>query len=82
MLTDHVVTSQQITTSKMLTDGWVINSPSHHLIWVPAWLRAHFCHPPTSFAITPTGITTLDLTNFVHGKDWVKCIDGPAMIST
>ncbi|KAJ7707899.1 hypothetical protein B0H16DRAFT_670527 [Mycena metata] len=66
----------------MSADGWVIDSLSHHLIWVPAWLRAHFCHPPTLLIIAPNGATTLDLTNFVHGKDWVKCIDVPAMVST
>ncbi|KAJ7748060.1 hypothetical protein B0H16DRAFT_1553847 [Mycena metata] len=53
-------------------DGWVTNPRLHHLVWVPAWL--HFCGPPTSLVITPNGATKLDLTNFVHGLDWVKCM--------
>ncbi|KAJ7752337.1 hypothetical protein B0H16DRAFT_1546669 [Mycena metata] len=63
---------QMITT---FTNGWITDSLSHRLIWVPAWLCAHFCGPPASLVITTNGVTILDLTKFVHGKDWTKCID-------
>ncbi|KAJ7734879.1 WD40-repeat-containing domain protein [Mycena metata] len=66
---------QMITISTMFTDGWITDLFSHQLIWVPAWLRAHFCGPPALLVITPNGVTTLDLTKFVHGKDWVKCMN-------
>ncbi|KAJ7153234.1 WD40-repeat-containing domain protein [Mycena filopes] len=59
--------------STILTDGWILNSLTHRLMWVPAWLRTGFCGPSNLFVITPRGVTTLDLTNFVHGTDWQKC---------
>ncbi|KAJ7018468.1 hypothetical protein C8F04DRAFT_1151443, partial [Mycena alexandri] len=72
-----------------LTEGWTTDSLSCRLVWVPAWLRAHFCGPPASLVIAPNGTTTLDLTKFVHGVDWVKCppwacayFDGPATVSS
>ncbi|KAJ7148211.1 hypothetical protein C8R46DRAFT_1128027 [Mycena filopes] len=57
-------------------DGWVLDSHFNRLMWVPAWLRNVFCGPSNPFVITPWGVSTLDLTNFVHGTDWQKCI-GP-----
>ncbi|KAJ7812716.1 hypothetical protein B0H14DRAFT_2164634, partial [Mycena olivaceomarginata] len=63
-------------------DGWVIDSHSSRLIWVPAWLRDHFCLPWNSVVITPAGVSTLDLTNFVHGTDWQKCVDPRARDAT
>ncbi|KAJ6559983.1 hypothetical protein B0H19DRAFT_1375904 [Mycena capillaripes] len=66
------------TSSTIFTDGWAVDSP-HRLIWVPAWLCDHFCGPHNLFVITPQGVTKLDLTNFVHGTDWEKCIDPPVV---
>ncbi|KAJ7698351.1 hypothetical protein B0H17DRAFT_332784 [Mycena rosella] len=44
-----IKTSLMTTTSTMLEDGWL----AHRLIWVPAWLRNHFCGPLNSLVITP-----------------------------
>ncbi|KAJ6559973.1 quinon protein alcohol dehydrogenase-like superfamily [Mycena capillaripes] len=70
-----VETSLMTTTSSMFEDGWVVDSLSHRLIWVPAWLRSYFCDPRNSLIIAPQGAATLNLTHFVHGTDWKKCID-------
>ncbi|KAJ6572735.1 hypothetical protein DFH09DRAFT_1362305 [Mycena vulgaris] len=56
-------------------DGWVYDSFSRRILWVPAWLRDDFCLPWNSFVIGPGGTHRMDLTHFVHGKDWVKCVE-------
>ncbi|KAJ7306929.1 WD40 repeat-like protein [Mycena albidolilacea] len=58
-----------------ISDGWVIDSHHHHLMWVPPWLRNDFCLPWNSFVISPHGVTKLDLSHFVHGLNWEKCHD-------
>ncbi|KAK6995670.1 WD40 repeat-like protein [Favolaschia claudopus] len=55
-------------------NGWVIDSLDSRLFWVPAWLRDHLCLPWNSLVITPGGVPTLDLTTFVHGTHWQKCV--------
>ncbi|KAJ7246137.1 hypothetical protein B0H12DRAFT_1126943 [Mycena haematopus] len=50
--------------------GWVWNSNYQRMCWIPRHLREGFCDP--SGRTTPS-IRTLDLTNFVHGTDWIKC---------
>ncbi|KAK7005535.1 WD40 repeat-like protein [Favolaschia claudopus] len=55
-------------------DGWICSSSSSRLIWVPPSLRRSFCMPWCCFVISPRGVNVLDLSNFVHGLDWEKCI--------
>jgi WD40 repeat protein len=60
--------------SSMLNDGWVFNSSSTLLFWVPPWNRMGLCWPRTSFVIGRGVLSTkLDLDNFVHGDSWVQC---------
>ncbi|KAF7366240.1 WD40 repeat-like protein [Mycena venus] len=57
-------------------DGWIKDSASAHLLWIPPWLRDGLYSPRNSLVIRSAGTTKLDLTQFVHGRDWHKCI-GP-----
>jgi hypothetical protein len=54
--------------------GWVLNSAGHLLFWVPPWLRDGLYLPQNTLVIAP-GTTKLDLSKFVHGTEWQKCID-------
>ncbi|KAJ7510808.1 WD40-repeat-containing domain protein, partial [Mycena galericulata] len=63
-----------------LQDGWVIDSLGHHIVWVPAWLRDDFCLPWNSLVLGPAGTVKLDLTYFVHGPEWEKCINPMTVI--
>ncbi|KAK6971599.1 WD40 repeat-like protein [Favolaschia claudopus] len=55
-------------------DGWVA-SASLRLVWIPPFLQNEFCMPWCSYVIAPGGVNTLDVSRFVHGTEWEKCID-------
>ncbi|KAK6987728.1 quinon protein alcohol dehydrogenase-like superfamily [Favolaschia claudopus] len=55
-------------------DGW-ISSAAGRLIWVPCFLQSNFCLPWCKFVITPHGVMALDLSKFVHGTEWAKCME-------
>ncbi|KAF7348813.1 WD40 repeat-like protein [Mycena venus] len=55
------------------TDGWLTNSASERILWIPPWLREGLSLPWNSFAICSRGTTKVDLTQFVHGINWTKC---------
>ncbi|KAJ7107902.1 hypothetical protein C8R44DRAFT_714576 [Mycena epipterygia] len=56
-------------------DGWVLNSAGDLMFWVPPWLREGLYFPRSSIVICAEGTTKLDLSRFVHGTEWQKCID-------
>jgi hypothetical protein len=56
-------------------DGWMMNSASDLILWIPPWLRKGLLLPRNSLLICSGGTTTLDLTQFAHGTNWQKCID-------
>ncbi|KAJ7121462.1 WD40 repeat-like protein [Mycena epipterygia] len=58
-----------------LKDGWVLNSAGDLMFWVPPWLRDGLYLPQNSLVICARGTTKLDLSQFVHGTEWQKCID-------
>ncbi|KAF7973362.1 hypothetical protein HWV62_15539 [Athelia sp. TMB] len=55
-----------------LENGWMQNSPTELLFWVPPTYRAELWRPYNTF-ITGQHSTRLDLTRFVHGGDWMRC---------
>ncbi|KAJ7197973.1 WD40-repeat-containing domain protein [Mycena pura] len=55
-------------------DGWIYSSSSR-LMWIPQYLRDDFCMPWCDFVISPQGVKRLDLSSFVHGTEWEKCIE-------
>jgi hypothetical protein len=50
-----------------------MNSFSERILWVPPWLRDGLYLPWNSLVIHYRGTTKLDLSQFVHGTDWIKC---------
>jgi WD40 repeat protein len=55
-------------------DGWIFSSSSR-LMWIPPSLRDDFCMPWCHFVISPRGVKLLDLSSFIHGTEWEKCIE-------
>ncbi|KIM75554.1 hypothetical protein PILCRDRAFT_669545 [Piloderma croceum F 1598] len=57
-----------------LAGGWIHNSSSKLLFWVPSWSRQGLCWLRNPFVIAPGSPSTLlDLDNFVHGHSWQQC---------
>jgi hypothetical protein len=56
-------------------DGWMTDSASNLILWTPPWIRKGLLMPRNSLLICSEGTTTLDLSQFVHGTNWQKCID-------
>ncbi|KAJ7622247.1 hypothetical protein FB45DRAFT_1061819 [Roridomyces roridus] len=56
-------------------DGWVLNTASERMFWVPPWLRQGLYFPRNTLVIRDRGTTKLDLSQFVHGPEWAKCIE-------
>ncbi|KAN0102501.1 hypothetical protein V8E52_011886, partial [Russula decolorans] len=55
-----------------LENGWVMNSPSELLFWVPPWSRIGLWWPGNT-AVIADWSTKLDCSQFVHGTSWEKC---------
>jgi hypothetical protein len=54
---------------------WALNTIGKLLFWVPPWRRNGLYVPGNSLVICREGTTKVDLTQFVHGTEWDKCID-------
>ncbi|KAF7352043.1 WD40 repeat-like protein [Mycena venus] len=72
--TIRVDRSDAFTDSMRVEDGWHIES-TNRILWVPPWLRQGLYLPSNSLVICAQGTTKLDLSKFVHGTEWHKCID-------
>ncbi|KAK7034967.1 WD40 repeat-like protein [Favolaschia claudopus] len=57
-------------------DGWIRNSASDMILWVPPWLRDQTCLPWNSCVIG-SRVCHLDWSQFVHGSEWMKCFTPP-----
>lgn len=70
-----------VDTAYMDGDGWVVcrsrrGGPPKHLMWVPEMHRKYLHLPIRDCVVLDWNRqkeTSLDLVNFVHGKDWFKC---------
>ncbi|KAJ7592941.1 hypothetical protein C8J56DRAFT_486120 [Mycena floridula] len=60
-------------TSEMV-DGWIMTRDNGLLFWVPPVYRAHLWQPSNIAVIGPDALR-LDLSKFVHGRDWTRCRD-------
>ncbi|KAK7015389.1 WD40 repeat-like protein [Favolaschia claudopus] len=54
--------------------GWIMNSASDLIFWVPPWLRDQICLPWNTCVIGPR-VRKLNWSNFVHGYEWTKCFN-------
>ncbi|KZP23149.1 hypothetical protein FIBSPDRAFT_1043092 [Athelia psychrophila] len=60
------------TSSSHLVNGWMQNSPTELLFWVPPEYRTGLWQPGDTVVIGQAS-TCLDLTHFVYGDNWVEC---------
>ncbi|KAI0047858.1 prolyl oligopeptidase, partial [Auriscalpium vulgare] len=54
-------------------NGWIYCGDNQLLMWIPPLHRQALHRPSNIWISTSEQETTLDLQNFVHGKDWAKC---------
>jgi WD40 repeat protein len=54
-------------------EGWICGSEGELLMWIPSVHRERL-HRPSTFWISGTRGTILNLSNFVHGRSWVTSI--------
>ncbi|KAF7984957.1 hypothetical protein HWV62_9895 [Athelia sp. TMB] len=57
-----------------LENGWMQNSPTELLFWVPPAYRAPLWRPYNVLVLGQQPVR-LDLGRFVHGSDWVRCYE-------
>ena len=60
--------------SVISADGWIYGSEGKLLIWIPVLHRANL-HRPSNVWVAGRHETCLDLSKFVHGHSWIRCID-------
>ena len=67
-LTEHFVINDE---------GWVCGSKGELLLWIPSVHREYLHRRSTIWISGPYGKrgTILNLSNFVHGRDWPSCIN-------
>ncbi|KAK6967101.1 WD40-repeat-containing domain protein, partial [Favolaschia claudopus] len=69
----NAIESHSIRGECTFQDGWIA-STSSRIFWIPPHLRDDFCLPWCCLVISPSGVKLLDLSHFVHGKDWTRCL--------
>jgi WD40 repeat protein len=63
------------TDHSMINDeGWICGSKGELLMWIPS-VHRECLHRPGTIWISGKRETILNLSNFVHGRSWVTCID-------
>ncbi|KZP14106.1 hypothetical protein FIBSPDRAFT_752311, partial [Athelia psychrophila] len=60
------------TSSSRLENGWMQNTFTKYLFWVPPTYRTGLWRPDDTVVIAEHS-TRLDLTRFVHGENWAQC---------
>ncbi|KAJ4465955.1 WD40-repeat-containing domain protein [Lentinula edodes] len=61
--------------------GWLCNSNSELLIWIPPEYRFVLLFLPMHLLISQDGLCILDLSHSKHGTDWTECFTGYMQIS-
>ena len=62
----------QSTECSRLVNGWICNSNSELLFWVPPSSRRGLWRPMT-VAVMGTPVTNVDISEFKHGPSWTSC---------
>jgi WD40 repeat protein len=64
-----------ITDDFMINDeGWICGSKGELLMWIPS-VHRECLHRPSTICISGKRGTSLNLSNFVHGRSWATCIN-------
>ncbi len=75
--TESLITITQVNftdQSVINNDGWICGNKRELLMWIPPVHRANL-HRPRNIWVAGEYETRLDLSNFVHGRSWMSCID-------
>ena len=59
--------------SEMDIDGWICGNKGELLMWIPPLHRTGL-YRPCNIWVTGKHTTCLDVSNFVHGHSWMRCI--------
>ena len=78
-VTERLITTAQVNftdQSVIDNDGWICGNKGELLMWIPPLHRLCLLHP-SNIWISGCGKheTHLDLSKFVPGCGWMKCID-------
>ena len=74
---ENLITATQVNftdQSVIEDDGWIHGNKGELLMWIPVLHRTSL-HRPSNVWVAGKHETCLDLSNFVHGHDWIRCID-------
>ena len=75
-VTERLITTTQVNftdQSVIDDDGWICGNKGELLMWIPHLHRPSLQHP-SNIWIVGNHKTHLDLSNFVHGHSWMRCI--------
>ena len=78
-VTERLITTTQFNftdQSVINDDGWICGNNGELMMWIPP-LHRSYLDRPSNIWVSGSGKdeTHLDLSNFVHGCGWMKCID-------
>ena len=76
-VTERLITTTQVNftdQSVIDNDGWICGNKGELLMWIPPLHRPSL-HRPSNIWIVGKHKTHLDLSKFVHGHGWMKCIN-------
>ncbi|KAB5591103.1 Vegetative incompatibility protein HET-E-1 [Ceratobasidium theobromae] len=59
-----------VTPQAIREDGWMLNSNSELLFWIPVEIRSQFPNPRNIFSIGPLGPFHVDYSRVLVGEDW------------
>ena len=72
--TERTILSNAMDQSKLESEGWITGDEGALVIWIPQIHRSSL-HRPANIWVAGPHETRLDLSRFVHGRNWVTCID-------
>ncbi|KAN0111897.1 hypothetical protein V8E52_008103 [Russula decolorans] len=73
MLKTEITNDVDFTDHFMINDeGWICGRKGELLMWIPSVHREYFHR---TIWISGKRRTILNLSNFVHGRDWATCIN-------
>ena len=75
--TESLITTRQVDftdCSVIEDDGWIRGNKRELLMWIPLPHRPNL-HRPSNIWVSGKNESRLDLSNFVHGRSWMSCMD-------
>jgi DNA-binding beta-propeller fold protein YncE len=70
----YIVSGSFTDQSVIDNDGWICGNKGELLMWIPP-LHRPCLHRPSNIWVAGKHETRLDLSDFVHGHSWMRCIE-------